>query len=110
MSRVLYVEDECLLQLDGEAWLRAAGHEVILASDGESASAFLREGGAPFDGLVSDIDLPVVYVSGHALADFHKMGVPDSIIMPKPFEWRRLVTSLSSLMVSAGPEAPCGFP
>jgi DNA-binding NtrC family response regulator len=126
MSRILYVEDDCLLHADGEAWLQAAGYDVVLASDGESASAFLRRDGARCDGLISDIDLPgkiqgwqvaalgrrinrhlpVIYVTGHAVADFQKMGVPGSILAPKPFDWRRLLTSLSALMVSAKLKAP----
>jgi DNA-binding response OmpR family regulator len=91
---------------------------VILASDGEAATALLREGDARFDGLISDIDLPgkvqgwqiaalarrthgclpVIYVTGQAGADFLSMGVPDSILLPKPFEWSRLLTSLSGLI------------
>ena len=120
MSRVLYVEDECLLQMDGEAWLREAGYEVILASDGQSACASLCQDDAGYDALITDIDLPgdvqgwqiaalsreinrrlpVVYVSGQALRDFQQMGVPRSIMMPKPFEWPRLVESLSELIVA----------
>jgi DNA-binding response OmpR family regulator len=128
MSRVLYVEDECLLQLDGEASLQAAGYDVVLASDGESASAFLLEDGAPLDGLISDIDLPgrvqgwqiaalarrlrrdlpVIYVTGQAHVDFLEMGVRDSIMLPKPFAWSRLLTCLSVLIDSPRPNARGG--
>lgn len=121
MSRILYVEDDCLLQVDGEAWLRDAGYDVILASDGECASQYLRQDGAGFDALISDIDLPgeikgwhiaalgreinahlpVIYVTGQAVADFPSRGVANSLMEPKPFEWARLLSSLSALIVSA---------
>jgi CheY-like chemotaxis protein len=121
MSRILYVEDDAVLQIDGEASLLAAGYDVVLASDGPSACAYLREPGARFDALITDIDLPgdlkgwevaevgrevtdalpVVYVSGAARFDFQRMSVPRSLMVPKPFTWAHLVTSLSGLMAAA---------
>jgi len=120
MSRILYVEDHALLQLDGEGWLTAAGFDVVVASDGEEACAHLREPGPGFDGLVTDIDLPgaakgwrvaelgreiapglaVIYVTNAGGPDFERMGVPHSVLMPKPFEWDHLVPELSRLLAA----------
>ena len=122
MSRILYVEDDALLQADGEAWLEEAGYEVILTSDGEAASALLQEHGARVDGLISDIglpgkiqgwqiaclgrqincDLPVIYLTGHALAEYQQMKVSGSVMAPKPFNWRWVITSMSGLLLPAG--------
>ncbi|WP_293679146.1 response regulator [uncultured Phenylobacterium sp.] len=121
MFRILYVEDDVVLQLDGEASLLAAGYDVVLASDGPSACACLRDPGASFDGLITDIDLggalkgwevadvgraltarlSVVYVTGAAGHDFLSMGVPHSLMVPKPFTWAAIVSSLSGLMAAA---------
>ena len=120
MLRILYVEDQPLLQLDGEGSLTAAGFEVVVASDGEEACAHLRSPGAGFDGLVTDIDLPraakgwrvaelgreiasglaVIYVTGEAGPDFARLGVPSSLLVPKPFAWDHLVPRLSRLLAS----------
>ncbi|MBW8813218.1 MAG: response regulator [Caulobacterales bacterium] len=120
MLRILYVEDDCLLQLDGEACLKEAGYDVVLASDGQTACALLRND-PTFDALITDIDLPgdiqgwqiaalsreitrdlpVVYVTGQALDDFQKMGVPHSLLMPKPLAWPQLVASLAGLIAAA---------
>jgi CheY-like chemotaxis protein len=125
MSRILYVEDECLLQMDGEGALIEAGYEVVLASDGQTASARLRQDDARYDALITDIDLPgdiqgwqiaalsrqingrlpVIYVTGQALCDFQEMGVSHSLMMPKPFAWASLITSLSGLIAAAVPIA-----
>jgi CheY-like chemotaxis protein len=118
MSRILYVEDDAILQLDGEASLLAAGYDVVLAFDGPSACACLRENGARFDALITDIDLggalkgwevaqvgrgiieglSVVYVTGAAGRDFGKLGVPGSLLLAKPFSWPLMVASLSGLI------------
>lgn len=117
MSRVLYVEDDAVLQLDGEAWLAGAGYDVVVASDGEEACACLREPGACFDALITDIEMPgftgwqvaelgrsisrdlsVIYVTGAAACDFRKNGVARSLMVPKPFAWSGLMTSLSRLL------------
>ena len=117
MSRVLYVEDEAMAQIYGEASLNDAGYDVVVASSGQEASAYLREHGAEIDALITDIDLPgavngwriaelgreitkalaVVYVTGAAAKDFKARGVPRGILFPKPLDWDDLIVSLSAL-------------
>lgn len=121
MSRVLYVEDEALLQIDGEASLTAAGYDVVVAGDGPEACGHLAERGARFDALITDIDLPgaltgwqvadlgraisdrlsVIYVTGHAAGDYGALGVERSLIVPKPFAWLPMVASLAGLLMVA---------
>lgn len=121
MSRILYVEDDALLQLDGEALLLEAGYDVILAADGQMACEYLREADARYDALITDIDLggdiqgwqvakaireinsatAVIYVTGHSARDFEKMRVSRSLMIPKPFEWRSVLASLSDLIIAA---------
>ena len=119
MSRVLYVEDDAILQLDGEACLIAEGYDVVVASDGREACACLREPGVGFDALITDIEMPgftgwhvaelgrsiscdlaVIYVTGQAACDFRARGVARSLMVLKPFAWSGLMTSLSSLLAS----------
>ena len=121
MPRVLYVEDEPLLRIDGEGCLADAGYDVAAACDGEEACEYLREHGAGLDALITDIDLDgglsgwrvanlgrqisqalaVVYVTGAACGDFQALGVPRSLLFPKPFEWARVIASLPASLTPA---------
>lgn len=82
-SRILLVDDEPAFQRLGAAWLRAAGHEVEVAGDGEAAQAAFRRQPAdlvlldlsmpPHHDPVAGLDLiagfttaPVVVITGHA--------------------------------------------
>jgi CheY-like chemotaxis protein len=46
---------------------------------------------------------PVVYMSGAAAADWASKGVPNSIILPKPFAPAQLLTAVSNLLNSGTP-------
>jgi DNA-binding response OmpR family regulator len=56
MARILIVEDEAHLAQGLQFNLRAEGHEVAVAGDGEMALDMLRDGG--FDAVVLDVMLP----------------------------------------------------
>src|SRR5215213_6956552 len=99
MSLILYTEDDAILLADGDAVLRDAGYEVLLASTGAEACALLGSQGARVSALVTDInlagemqgwsvaeagreinpDLPVVYVSASDRREFARRGVADSV-------------------------------
>lgn len=83
VSRILLVDDEPAFQRLGAAWLRAAGHAVEVAGDGEAAQAAFRQQPAdlvlldlsmpphhdPLSGLVlipAFAPAPVVVITGHA--------------------------------------------
>ncbi len=46
----------------------------------------------------TDPGFPVVYISGVAAAQWPERGVPDSILLQKPFAPAQLVTALSQLL------------
>jgi CheY-like chemotaxis protein len=48
-------------------------------------------------------DFPVVYMSGAAAADWTSIGVPNSIMLAKPFAPAQLLAAVSNLLNSATP-------
>jgi DNA-binding response OmpR family regulator len=50
-----------------------------------------------------DPDFPVVYMSGASAADWPSNGVPNSIMLAKPFAPAQLVTAISNLLNSGTP-------
>lgn len=47
-------------------------------------------------------DLPVVYITGGAGNEWTSLGVPGSVLVPKPFVATQIVTALSTLLNKAG--------
>jgi len=117
---LLYVEDEMITQDLVEASLREAGFEVLTASDGTQALNLLGKPNGTLRGLITDINLgdgpdgwevackarqmtsglPVVYVSGASDSDWTSRGVPNSVMIAKPFAPAQVVVAISSLLVS----------
>jgi DNA-binding response OmpR family regulator len=52
-----------------------------------------------------DPEFPIVYVSGASAADWASKGVPNSIMLEKPFAPAQLVTAMSNLLNSGTPTA-----
>jgi CheY-like chemotaxis protein len=50
-------------------------------------------------------EFPVVYMSGAAAADWTSKGVPNSIMLAKPFAPAQLLTAVSNLLNSGTPAA-----
>jgi DNA-binding response OmpR family regulator len=118
---LLYVEDEIITQELVETSLREAGFEVLLASDGAQALNLLGTSNGALRGLITDIDLgdgpdgwevarrareltsglPVVYVSGASEGEWTSRGVPNSLMIAKPFAPAQIVVAISSLLVAA---------
>ncbi len=114
---ILFVEDETLIALPILDALEEAGFTVEHVVDGEQAYTWL-EGETPPTVLVTDIRLPgaidgwaiarrarelipdivVVYASGDSAADWSAKGVPDSLMLQKPFAYAQLVTAVSTLL------------
>lgn len=102
---LLYVEDNALMQMLGEAVLQSAGYEVMVAKDGESALGRLRTRSKSLRALLTDINLgsgidgwelsrcarrirsglPVVYLSGGTEEEWLAEGVPGCVLVVKPF-------------------------
>jgi CheY-like chemotaxis protein len=124
---VLVVEDEVLVQLLAEETLRAGGFTVIAAASGEQAVELLEAPDHPnFRALVTDInlgadkltgwdvarharevtqDIAVVYMTGDSAGEWTARGVPNSILLTKPFAPAQLTTAVSQLMNAGTPPA-----
>lgn len=114
---ILLVEDEPLIAMEVASALTDAGFEVLEARTGEGALATLEADGATLRGLVTDVRLgsitgwdvarraremvaaiPVVFVSGDSAHEHTSHGVPDSIMIQKPFVSAQIVVALATLM------------
>ena len=119
MSRVLIVEDEAHLAQGLGFNLRAEGHEVEVAGDGEEAMARLVDQSEHFDAIVLDVMLPGK--SGFEVAALLRekknyipilmltaRGRPEDVLqgfasgaddyLPKPFELAILIARLEGLL------------
>ena len=120
---ILVVEDDQLIQSLVEETLGDGGFETAIAAFGEEALSLLQEHSGKYRALVTDInlqgkmdgwevarhareiepDFPVVYMSGAAAADWTSKGVPNSIMLAKPFAPAQLLTAVSNLLNSGPP-------
>ena len=99
---VLVVEDEYPLQGLVEEALREGGFETAILSSGEEALTLFRGKVAPYRALVTDVNLKGS-LTGWEVWTSH--GVPDSILLQKPFAPAQLVTAVSQLLNAARPTA-----
>jgi len=115
---ILITEDEALLRAVIEENLKDAGYEVVLASSGAEAIAKLEAESDKIQALVTDIrlgdgpngwdvarrgrelihDLPVVYLTADSSGEWSSQGVPNSVLVVKPFASGQLVTAVSTLL------------
>lgn len=116
---VLLVEDDPDIQDLLLDTLEEAGFEVAQASDPEGAIEILEERQASLRALVTDIDfgggkltgwdvarrarellneLPVVYMTGASAEDWGSKGVPNSVLINKPFAPMQVTTAVSQLL------------
>lgn len=118
VGAVLVVEDEPLILLDVETGLQEAGFEVVTAQNAAEAIAAFGAEPEKFKGLITDIrlgagksgwdvarhlrqtnsTLPVVYVSGDSAIHWGAEGVPESVMITKPFVLPQIITALSTLL------------
>jgi DNA-binding response OmpR family regulator len=119
---ILVIEDEYLLQADVEKALTDAGFATDIVSSGEEALTLLMDGTKRPSALVTDVNLagrltgwevakrirkkdpsfPVIYVTAYD-RDWPAHGVPNSIVIPKPFAPAQLVTAVSNLLNARTP-------
>jgi len=121
---ILVVEDDHLIQSVVEESLTEGGFEIVIASSGQDAVQLLDGSKGKYRALVTDINLgtgnidgwevarhareidpefPVVYMSGKDATEWASKGVPNSIMLPKPFAPAQLVTAVSQLLNSHPP-------
>lgn len=128
LPTILIVEDDGSVQEIVEDALTDAGFEAAIAASGEEAVVLLNSGTANYRGLVTDINLkgrmdgwevarqargrdpafPVVYMSGAAADQWASNGVPNSIMLEKPFAPAQLVTAVSQLLNIGATNCPTG--
>jgi len=115
---VLVIEDDDSIQTVVEDALSDAGFEPAIAPSGEEAVTLLKGMKNTYRALVTDITLrgkidgwevahqarqidpefPIVYISGKSAAEWPSKGVPNSIMLPKPFAPAQLVTAIANLL------------
>ena len=127
-AAVLIVEDETMILLDLEAGFEDAGFEVVGASNATSATATFDANPEQFKALVTDIRLgpgksgwdvarhlrqtnpaiPVVYISGDSSVQWHLEGVPNSVMITKPFIVPHIISAISMLLSQLSSMDPSG--
>ncbi|WP_180356095.1 response regulator [Aliirhizobium smilacinae] len=119
--QLLLVEDDHLLRLDAEELLTENGFEVTSFASAEEAIAELDANAAQFSGVITDIRLgkggtgwqvgqharqcvssiPIVYVTADSAAEWTSHGVPNSVLIQKPFVPAQLIAAISGLLNDA---------
>lgn len=122
---VLIVEDDALIQMGLEQTLQDAGYDTVADVSGEAAMSRFDTQTA-IRALVTDInlkgnatgwdvarrgrellpDLPVIYVTSVAGDEWSSQGVPNSILISKPFAPAQIVTAVSQLLNEGGGPGP----
>jgi DNA-binding response OmpR family regulator len=116
---VLVVEDDSLIHDMVEEALISGGYAVSKALTPEDAFGLLDAPDAVYRALVTDInlghgkptgwdiarrareisaDLPVVYMTGDSGDEWTSHGVPNSVLITKPFAPSQVVTAVSHLL------------
>jgi DNA-binding response OmpR family regulator len=121
---ILLVEDEMLIRELARTALEEAGFALLMAKEGDEAIVILEgEKGATIRGVITDVNLgstadgwdvarrarelhpeiPVVYITGDSANEWSANGVPNSILIPKPFAPAQIVTAVSQLLNTSPP-------
>ncbi|MET4024380.1 response regulator [Bradyrhizobium sp. S3.2.12] len=120
---ILVVEDEYPLQAVVEEALIEGGFGADILSSAEEALTLFKSEMKEYRALVADVNLkgrlsgwdlarqirereptfPVVYMTGAALDGWASQGVPNSILLQKPFAPAQLVTAISQLLNQVPP-------
>lgn len=116
---LLVVEDEPLILVAIQDALETNGYAVIPAICGVDAMTALDGRHHEIAGMITDVrlgsgpdgwevsryartlnpEIPVVYVTGDSVADWPAYGVPQSIMIPKPYEAAQMLTVISSVVI-----------
>ena len=118
---VLLVEDDTLVRTVLEEMLEEAGFEALAVANGHQALAELEEDATRFRAVLTDIrlgrspdgwevarrarelvpDMPVLYLSGNSAQKWTARGVPNSLMVGKPYTAAHMVSALTSLLNQA---------
>jgi DNA-binding response OmpR family regulator len=120
---IMVVEDDPAIQSLVEDALDEGGFEPAVAASGEEAVTLLRGNRSHYRALVTDINLlgkidgwevakqareidpafPIIYMTGAAADQWASHGVPNSILLTKPFAPAQLITAVSNLLNCGAP-------
>jgi len=120
---ILVVEDEETLQEIVHEALKDGGFDLTTVASGQDAVAMIESGVVKYSALVTDINVkgpmkgwevarlvrqidpafPVVYMTGAAADEWASEGVPNSILLNKPFAPAQLVTAVAQLLNAGSP-------
>jgi DNA-binding response OmpR family regulator len=120
---ILVIEDDPPIQLVVEDALADGGFEPAIAPSGEEAVTLLRGNKGKYRALVTDINLvgridgwevarlvrqidpafPILYITGAHADRWPSHGVPNSVLLIKPFAPAQLVTAVSQLLNDSAP-------
>jgi len=120
---ILVVEDNDAIQSIVEDTLYDGGFEPAIAASGEEAVTLLKGRTTKYRALVTDINLlgsingwevaklareinpafPIIYMTGAAAEEWPANGVPNSILLTKPFAPAQLLTAVSHLLNAGSP-------
>lgn len=123
---ILLVEDDALIAISLQDALEEACFAVQHVTDAEEAIKMLDAKHNQLSGVVTDINFgprldgwavalrarelipqfPVVYISGDSAHEHTAKGVPESIMLQKPFAPSQMVTGLSTLLNALPPRQP----
>jgi DNA-binding response OmpR family regulator len=123
---ILVIEDEYPIQEVVEDALTEGGFAADILSSAEEALTLFKGRVKDYKALVTDVALrgrlsgwevaaqirevdpgfPVVYMSGAHGDEWASKGVPNSIMLTKPFAPAQLVTAVSQLLNAVPPTAP----
>jgi DNA-binding response OmpR family regulator len=115
---LLVVEDDQLIQAMIEEALSDGGFESAITASGREAIEFLKSEKSQYRAVLTDINLPgnvagwevarvareidptmpVVYMTGTHGEEWASKGVPNSVLLLKPFAPAQLVTAVSALL------------
>ncbi len=123
---ILVVEDDQLIEAMVKEALSDGGFESASTASGEEAITLLRGNKSQYRVVVTDINLlgkldgwvvarvareidstmPVIYMTGTHGEEWASKGVPNSVLLVKPFAPAQIVTAISSLLNTGPPLAP----
>jgi DNA-binding response OmpR family regulator len=121
---ILVVEDEPVIQEIVEEALVDGGFAVVKASTPDAAFGLIDASDASFRALTTDInlgrglptgwdiakrareinaELPIVYMTGDSGGEWASHGVPNSVLLMKPFAPAQLTTAVAQLLNEVPP-------
>ena len=120
---ILVVEDEDLVQVLVDGALTEGGFETEIVASGEEATTRLQGDPTKYRAVLTDIhlkgtltgwdvakrarelnpEIPVVYMTGAAADEWPSRGVPNSVLLSKPFAPAQVVTAVSQQLNAAPP-------